>query len=180
MKTKEMLLCALMVAVLAVLAQIAIPVGPVPFTMNIMGVFLAGGLLGSRLGTITMLVYLLLGAFGLPIFSGTRGGFAVIAGPTGGFLWGYVIAAYIVGYFYQGNGKFKSKYLNFFLGAVLGLVVIYVLGVIQLKFVLGLGFWEALAMGVTPFIIPDFIKIFFVAIIIAPLKKALRETNILT
>ncbi|MFA5537123.1 MAG: biotin transporter BioY [Bacillota bacterium] len=179
MKTKEMLMCALMVAVLAVLAQIAIPIGPVPFTMSIMGVFLAGGLLGSRLGAVTMLVYLLLGAFGLPIFSGTKGGFAVIAGPTGGFLWGYVIAAYLVGYFYQGDGKFNSKRLNFSLGAVLGLVVIYTLGVIQLKFVLGLGTLEALAMGVTPFIIPDLIKIFLVAIIIIPLKNALKEANIL-
>lgn len=179
MKTKEMLLCALMVAVLAVLAQIAIPIGPVPFTMSIMGVFLAGGLLGGRLGVITMLVYLLLGSFGLPIFSGGRGGLAVLAGPTGGFLWGYVIAAFLLGYLYRDAGSFKSRYISFFLAAVLGLVVVYALGVIQLKFVLGLDFPKALAMGVTPFIIPDLIKVLISVAIIVPLKKALHDANLL-
>lgn len=179
MKTKEMLVCALMVAVLAVLAQIAIPIGPVPFTMSIMGVFLAGGLLGSRLGAITILVYLLLGSFGLPIFSGGRGGFAVIAGPTGGFLWGYMVAAYLLGRFYRDTDSFKYRYLSFFVAAVLGLAAIYALGVTQLKFVLGLDFPAALAMGVTPFIIPDLIKIFIITIIIVPLKKALKAANLL-
>lgn len=175
-----MLLCAFMVAIISVLAQIAIPIGPVPFTMSIIGVYLTAGLLGRRLGAIAMIVYVLLGAFGVPIFTGAKGGLFVLAGPTGGFLWGYIVAVYLIGLIYRGDGDFGHSYLRFILASLTGLGVIYTLGAIQLKFVLGLGLSQALAIGVIPFVLFDLIKIFMATLFIIPVRRALKNENLLS
>ena len=86
-KTKNLTLVSLMAAVTVIMAQIAIPMpAGIPMTLQTLAVTLAGVILGSKRGAISMLVYLLLGAVGLPVFSGFRGGFAMFVGPTGGFL----------------------------------------------------------------------------------------------
>ena len=90
MKTREAALTGVMAAGMAVCAWISVP-GPVPFTLQTMGVFLAVGLLGGRLGSLAVGAYLLLGAVGLPVFSGFSGGVASFAGPTGGYLVGFQI-----------------------------------------------------------------------------------------
>lgn len=179
MQIKDLLFCAFMVAVMAVLAQMAIPIGPVPFTMAIVGVFLAGGLLGPRLAVIATVVYLLLGGFGVPVFSGGKGGLPVLAGPTGGFLWGYIPAAYLIGRFCSGENMSTRSYFKFTLVAIAGLLSIYGLGVCQLTVVLGIDFVQAVSIGVAPFVVFDLIKIVVTAFIIIPIRRALHEAGLL-
>ena len=83
MKTKDMALIGLFAALLAICSWISIPT-TIPFTLQTMGVFLAVGLLGGKRGTISILLYLLIGAVGVPVFSGFKGGIGALAGPTGG------------------------------------------------------------------------------------------------
>ncbi|HHY61154.1 MAG TPA: biotin transporter BioY [Clostridia bacterium] len=179
MRSREVLFCALMVAVLAVLAQLALPLGPVPFTLSIFGVYLAGGLLGERLGVLSMLAYLLLGAFGAPVFSGGRGGLPVLAGPTGGFLWGYVIATYLIGRVFSRRKRVEESFLKIVLVFTAGLAVIYLAGVCQLRLVLGMNWSQALAVGVTPFVLPDLVKVVAAALVIRPVRRALAQAGLL-
>ena len=95
MKTKDMALIGLFAALLAICSWISIPT-TIPFTLQTMGVFLAVGLLGGKRGTISILLYLLIGAVGVPVFSGFKGGIGALAGPTGGYLIGFVGTALIM------------------------------------------------------------------------------------
>lgn len=90
--TKNMARAALLAGVIAVCAWTAIPIPPVSFTLQTFAVCLSLGLLGGKWGSVSILLYLLLGAVGLPVFSGFRGGIGTILGPTGGFLWGFLAA----------------------------------------------------------------------------------------
>lgn len=98
-KTTYMALCGLFAALTAVCSYISIPLGftPVPVNLATLAVFLAGGLLGKKYGTVALAVYALIGAVGVPVFSEFRGGLSVLAGPTGGYIIGYIAAAFIVG-----------------------------------------------------------------------------------
>lgn len=154
---KKMAFAALFAALTAVGAYMRIPVGPVPITLQVLFVFLAGAMLGSRWGTISMIVYVLLGIVGLPVFAGGASGIGVLFGPTGGYLIGFVIAAFIIGLLADRRGT-SSIPLN--AGSmIIGLIVIYALGVTQLKFVAELSFTEAITLGILPFLIGDFLKI---------------------
>ena len=93
-KTRELVLASLMTAATAVLAQIMLPIGPVPFNLAVLGAYLAGCLLEPAWALASMAAYLLLGAFGLPVFAGLSGGPAVLAGPTGGYIVGYLPVSY--------------------------------------------------------------------------------------
>ena len=97
--TASLALCGLFAAITAVCSFISIPLGftPVPVNLATLAVFLAGGLLGKKYGTIALAVYTLLGAVGIPVFAGFRGGLSVLAGPTGGYIIGYIAAAFLVG-----------------------------------------------------------------------------------
>ncbi|MFA4701599.1 biotin transporter BioY [Pyrococcus kukulkanii] len=148
MKAKEVALIGLFVALTAIGAQIRIPLGPVPFTMQVFFVILAGLILGARLGFISIALYDLLGALGLPVFAGMKGGLAVVIGPTGGYILAFPIASGIAG---LGRGRLRV------LTAYLGLAVIYFLGWAWLSRFLGPE--KALKLGVLPFIAPDLAKV---------------------
>ena len=154
---KRMAFAALFAAMTAVGAYIRIPVGPVPITLQVLFVFLAGAMLGSRWGTISMVVYVLLGIVGLPVFAGGASGIGVILGPTGGYLIGFVIAAFIIGFMAERRGTSSMPLNAGFM--IIGLIVIYALGVTQLKFVADLTFVQAVTLGMLPFLIGDFLKI---------------------
>ena len=98
-RTSYMALCGLFAALMAICSFISIPLGftPVPVNLATLGVFLAGGLLGKKYGTVSIAVYVLLGAVGVPVFAGFKGGVGVLAGPTGGYIIGYIAAAFLVG-----------------------------------------------------------------------------------
>src|SRR3990170_6187985 len=97
-KLRWIVLASLMAALTAVGAYIHVPIGPVPIVLSTLFVLLSGLLLGSRWGLASMVLYLFVGAIGMPVFSGGRGGFAHFLGPTGGYLFGYVLASWVTGF----------------------------------------------------------------------------------
>ena len=95
--TKMLILAAIFTAVNVVCAQIQIPIAPVPISLATFAIFLTAGLLGHKYGSLSLIVYVLLGAIGVPVFAGFSGGFGIITGPTGGYIIGYIFTAFITG-----------------------------------------------------------------------------------
>ncbi|MCH5583507.1 biotin transporter BioY [Shimazuella sp. AN120528] len=105
---RNMVLAALFAALIAISGQIAIPIGPVPITLQTMMVLLAGSILGSRWGAISVLVWILLAAVGAPVLSGGTGGIGVLLGATGGYIFGFLLAAFLVGWVIERLGRNKQ------------------------------------------------------------------------
>jgi biotin transport system substrate-specific component len=164
---KPMVYASLMAALTAVGAYIAIPIGPVPIVLQNLFVMLAGLLLGSRWGLISIAIYLLAGAVGLPVFAGGTGGIGKFLGPTGGYLIGFAVAAYLIGFISERN---RGRLLSDIGAMVAGTLVIYLIGVTWLKVVTGMGLGKAVSIGMLPFLIGDGLKI--AAAI--PIVKAVR------
>ena len=135
-------------------AQIAIG-WPVPFTMQTFAVLMIGALFGGRLGSLTVLAYLIEGVLGLPVFSLGRGGLPVLFGRTGGYLFGFVAAAYITGWLAQ--RAWDRRILTTIAAMIIGNLVIYCFGMLWLASMVGLK--NALITGIYPFITGDLIKI---------------------
>ena len=162
-----MVYAALMAALTAAGAYLAIPLGPVPIVLQNLFIMLAGLLLGGRWGLISVAVYLLAGAVGLPVFAGGTGGVGKFVGPTGGYLLGFGAAAYLIGIISEsGRGRVTIDVL----AMVAGTLIIYAFGVSWLKVVTGISFSKALTVGMLPFLIGDALKI--AAAI--PIARALR------
>lgn len=159
MKVRNMLLCALFAALLAICAWLAIPMGDIAFTMQTFGVFLTLGLLGGKRGTIAILVYLLLGAVGLPVFTGFQGGFGTLLGVTGGYIIGFLVSGLV--YWLTtalGGDKLRLPAM------VLGLLACYAFGSLWFRFgylqdgsTMGMGL--ILIKCVVPYLLPDAIKL---------------------
>jgi biotin transport system substrate-specific component len=152
--TRELAIAALFTALLSVSAYIAIPVGSVPFTLQVYVVLLTGLILGPRLGALSVVAYLLLGLVA-PVYSGGTSGLGVLLGPTGGYLFGFIAAAIVVGLIAgePGAGLPRLSAASF-----LGLVPIYVLGAAWLALQLHLTPAAAVMSGVAPFIWVDIVK----------------------
>jgi len=146
--------------ILCVLSFVALPLpfSPVPLTGQTLGVMLSGGLLGPVEGATAVGLYLLLGALGLPVFAGGRSGLGILAGPTGGYLWGFVLGAVITGALVRKMGRAAGH------GRVLaalvfgGIVVVDACGLLQMCAVTGLSLQQAAALGVAPFLPGDLLK----------------------
>ena len=162
-RSEEAARAALLVVGFALLtalgARLSIPLTPVPITMQTFFVLLGGLMLGSRLGASAQTLYVALGALGVPVFAGRALGFACLLGPTGGYLVGFVAAAWLVGQLARGLDP-KSPRAAWQVMAVLaaGTVAIYVPGVYWLARVTGMGFRSALVAGVLPFLPTDALK----------------------
>lgn len=161
MKTNKMIKAAFMTALTAVSAYLIIPIGPVPISLQTFFVLLSGRLLGKKYAALSQLTYLLLGAFGLPIFSGGRGGLGTLLSPTGGFIFSFIIAAWIAGHYT------KDKRKNFFI-YLLAVLCTYLIGGIHFALITGTKLIPTLNMAVIPFLPGDLLKILLV-LIIAPL-----------
>jgi len=170
-------LIAICAAVTAAGAQIQIPL-LVPITLQVFGVFLAAFLLGPVKGAIAMLVYLLLGFAGLPVFAGAKGGFSIIATPTLGYLIAFPIAGFVIGIFAEAT---KKRWLNAIFAIAAGIIIIYVSGVVGIllwgKLIAQkqMTLWTALSVGVLPFIPFDIIKGIAAYFIVKALPKRLRK-----
>ncbi|WP_340819624.1 biotin transporter BioY [Methanolobus sp. WCC4] len=162
---RKMVYASMFAAMIAVGAYIKIPVpiSPVPITLQTFFILLAGAMLGARWGTISVIVYLLLGIAGLPVFSGGSSGLGMFFGPTGGYLIGFAVGALVIGYLCDRYGREKIHMNALFMFA--GLAVIYLLGILQLMNVASLGLSEALALGLIPFIPGSILKLLAAAII---------------
>ena len=163
-RTKQMVLIALMTAETCVLGPLSIPLpfSPVPISLTNFAIFLAIFVLGMKSGTISFIIYLLLGAVGVPVFSSFRGGFQVLAGPTGGYLIGFIFLALIMGFALD---HFDRKLVPTIIGMIIGMAVCYAFGTVWLAKLLSLSFKEGLMMGVIPYLAGDAAKIIIAAIV---------------
>jgi len=154
----DIFMVILSVAFLGIMANIRIPLWPVPITMQTFGVFAIAFFFGSRKGLLSILAYTLAGIVGFGVFAGYKSGMAAIMGPTGGYILGFLFAAFVVGYMIEkGYGRDKKSVL---LCMVIGNLVIYLFGVIGLRLYFAEFTWLKIMMiGVVPFLIGDAIKI---------------------
>lgn len=174
-KNYNLILTALFTAVTAVLAglSITIPITPVPISLATFGVLLAGGILGAKYGSLSMFIYVLLGAVGMPIFSGYTGGFSALAGPTGGYIIGYIACAFIIGFltdYAYNKSSAHSLIFAVFIGGILGTAACYTFGTAYFMFQTKNSLIASLGMCVVPFLIGDSLKIVLSSILILKLK----------
>ena len=180
MKTKTMIVCALMAAVMCVCSVITVPIGPVPVTLGLFGVMIAAVILGGGKAAVATAVFILLGAVGLPVFSGFKGGFAVLVGPTGGYIWSYIPVALIIGFFAVKSFKNKWVTLAVIFGACLtGIAVCYTLGTIQFMAVTGNDLPKSLGLCVLPFISFDVAKAVIATVAGSAVRKALLKAGLI-
>ena len=171
MKVRNMARCGLFTAVLTVCAWVAIPVGDIAVTLQTFGIFLTLGLLGGKRGSITVLVYLLLGAVGAPVFSGFRGGMGALLGTTGGYISGFMLTS--LAYWLLTSIK-DTPHIRL-IAMVLGLLLCYSCGTAW--YVWGYLGGSSLSLGavllkcVVPYLIPDAIKLFLAWVLTKRLKR---------
>lgn len=174
--TYQMAVTALMAAVMCVLGPLSVPIGAVPISLTNLVICFTVWLLGPKFGTLSVAVYLVLGAVGLPVFSGYGAGLAKLAGPTGGYLIGFLPMALIGGLFIE---KSKGQPVISGLGLVLGIAVSYALGTAWFVFQMGCELGYALAVCVYPFIVFDLIKVVISVVIGSLLRKRLTQAGLL-
>lgn len=146
------------VVFLAFLANIQIPLWPVPITGQTFGIFLIAFFFGSRKGALTILLYILAGAAGIGVFAGHKSGIAAIMGPTIGYIFGFLVCVYVVGLLIEkGYGRTKK---SVFICLVIGNFIIYFFGILGLwRYMGNVGLIKLLSLGVFPFLIGDALKI---------------------
>lgn len=169
-RTYALSLCAMFTAVTAVLSQISVPLPftPVPINLATFAVFVAGGLLGPVYGAVSLTVYAALGAVGLPVFAQFTGGVGIILGPTGGYILGYISAAWLTGFLIN---RLPKAIWSSVLAMSAGMLSCYLLGtawfVVQQK----VDLLAALGMCVVPFLIGDGIKIVLAAFTVKAVNR---------
>lgn len=164
MKTREITMCALFTAILCLCAAITIylPFTSVGFTLQVAAVCVAGGVLGPRLGLVSVIIYIMLGLCGLPVFSGMRGGVGALFGPTGGYIIGFIFQVLLAGLgaaAIRPGDSVRRKAGKLAAGMTLGLIVLYAFGTAQLMLLTKSDLLSALGMAVIPFIPLDLVKI---------------------
>lgn len=161
-----MVLSSLFAALTAVCAWIAVPIPPVAFTMQTFAVFLTLGVLGGKYGTVSILLYLLLGLVGLPVFSGFRGGASALMDATGGFLWGFLAAGLVY---------WLTERLGTLPAMIAALLVCYACGCWWFTVYTGNAGWTAAVMTcVAPYLIPDALKLWLAYGVSGRLRRSVR------
>jgi biotin transport system substrate-specific component len=157
---------------LGAFVRIPLPFTPVPITLQTLFVLLGASFLGGNLGSITQLTYILLGVLGLPIFTGAGSGLVYLAGPTGGYLFGFVLASFFTGHFikYSENNFFLTLAIVFSADLVLLLC-----GTLWLEFIFGYPMTKILMIGFIPFIPGDLLKVITVTFLYRRLKSRLQQ-----
>ena len=154
----EIFLMGFSVIFLAILANIRIPLWPVPITMQTFGIFLIAFFFGSRKGALTIILYILIGLAGFGVFTGYKSGISALLGPTGGYILGFLFMVFLVGKMIEkGYGRTKKSVL---LCMLVGEIILYLFGLTGLWLYLGnVSLWKILTLGLFPFIIGDILKI---------------------
>lgn len=183
-RVRMLALAGLFAAVIAVSSWVSIPLpfSPVPLTLQTLAVLVAGGLLGRTWGPVCVLVYLLLGVVGVPVFSSFGAGPGVLFGPTGGYLFGFVVAAFVMGVAgdrVRARGDRGAGRLGVLVaGAVAASVVVYAVGVPWLALVTDVGVRAALAAGMVPYLAGDVVKAAAAVALVRSVDAALRAQGV--
>ncbi len=171
---------AVFAAVICVLSPLAIPIGPVPITLGAFAVMLTGAVLDWKRAGAAVLAYILLGAIGLPVFSGGKGGFGVIAGPTGGYIWAYLPMAMIIAALGGGPRERElAEDARTFAACVLSTAVLYLLGTLQFTLVANSDWAHALTVCVYPFIPFDLGKAVCATLLGVRIRRRLRSAGLM-
>lgn len=173
---KMWIFSALFAAIIGILAQVTIPLPLVPITGQTLAVGLAATILGSRYGTLSVILYALIGAVGVPVFSEMSGGFGVIVGPTGGFIIGFIPAAFVTGIILE---KTKFTVVNGMIANTIGMLITLSIGTVWLKFAVNLSWTAAFTSGFLPFIVVGLIKAFLASWIGITVYKRLVSAKLL-
>jgi biotin transport system substrate-specific component len=179
---KEIILTGVFTALTAVMAQVSIkiPFSPVPITLQVLSVCLAAVILGKKCGTLSQIVYILLGISGFPVFSGFNSGLNAVLGPTGGYIISFPFVAYIIAYIIEKVEEQKNvTKLSIGFAMTAGLVVCYSFGTIWLAFSLKLGFMKALAMGIGWYLPLDILKVVISSFIGYEVRTALLRAKLI-
>lgn len=162
-------------AIIAVLSQLSIPLpSGVPITLQTFAIALTGYLLGWKAGTISTLIYVLLGTLGVPVFSNFGAGPAVLFGKTGGFIFGFLLMTFLCGLGMTAKGKVRPMIL--ILCSILGLAACHLLGILQFMFLTHMSFGASALLVSVPYLIKDNISLIFAYCISLTIRKAVFQS----
>lgn len=175
---KQLALVGLMSAIICILApfSVPIPISPTPISLGTLAIYFVLTVLGMKLGTVSVVVYILLGLAGLPIFTGFTGGPGKLFGPTGGYIIGYLFMSLIIGFFID---KWNNKLLPSILGMILGTMALYLFGSLWLAYQASYTLPQALMIGSVPYIPGDIVKVFLAMSLGRQVRKRLQRTRLL-
>jgi biotin transport system substrate-specific component len=176
MKTKNLVYIAVLAAIICIFSPWAVPIGPVPVTLATFAVYFTAAVSGWKRGGLAVLLFILIGGIGVPVFSSFQGGFQKLIGPTGGFILGYIPCSLITGWFVD---KFEGRKWIYPAGMAAGTVVLYLLGTLWFVFVSGTGLVSALYLCVLPFLVGDALKIIVAAFAAAAVRPLLKKHSFL-
>lgn len=166
-------------AITSVLSIITIPTPwGVPFTLQTFAIALSGYVLGKIYGTFATLIYIILGLIGVPVYAGMSAGAGVLAGPTGGYLWGFIIMTFFCGLAADFGNNAKGCIAKILI-SILALAGCHIPGIIQLKIVAGMSWPQAALLGTVPYLVKDILSMVAAHFIAAAVRKALRSADIL-
>lgn len=166
--TQHAVFAALFTAITCILSQVTVAVFPIPFTLQTFAVALCGFYLPAKWALASTAVYAAIGACGLPVFSGFKGGFQVLIGPTGGFIFGFVFMAWLCSLAFR-----RAKKVQTILLALAGLAVCHILGVAQFSLVSGTPVLTAVLTASLPFLLKDVLSVLAAYFAVKALKKRL-------
>lgn len=175
-KTYAYALTALGAAIIAVLAQVTIPLPLVPITGQTLAIGLVVTILGTRYGTLAVLLYILLGSAGLPVFTGFSGGLSKVVGPTGGYIVGFLPTAIIMGIYLK---KFGTTYGQAIIANIIGMVITLAFGTAWLKIAAELSWTGAFMAGAAPFILVGILKGIIAAWLGVLIRNRLQSARLL-
>lgn len=173
----QMAIIGAMAAVICILGPLSIPIGLVPISFTNLAIYFALYTLGMKKGTVSYIIYMLIGFAGIPVFSNFTGGPSKLLGPTGGYIIGFIFMALIAGFFI--DISFDKWYLCF-AGMVLGTAVCYAFGTIWLSHQANMSVSAAFAAGVIPFVPGDLVKILIAAFMGPKIRKRLIKANLMS
>ncbi len=176
MKTKSMVLCAVFSAILCIFCVLTVPIGTVPVSMATFAIMLTAIILGPKKGSISVIIYILLGSVGLPVFSGFKGGFQVLVGPTGGYIWSYIFMVLLIG---SVTKKYANSRIIIFISCVASIIICYIFGTVQFALVQGTSFVSALSVCVLPFIPFDILKAILAVFLGSAVKTRLIKARLI-
>lgn len=176
MNTMDLVMTGLFTAIICIISQLTIPLSPIPFSLSLFAIFLTGALLPPRNALLSVLTYILLGAFGIPVFAGYKGGIQILAGMTGGYIMAYPIMAFVTALSYKYLNKYKM--LSLALGMAASLIICYLVGTLWFSYVSGNDIPTSLTMCVYPFVIFDIIKIILAIAISSVIRIAIKNIRL--